>query len=147
MAPDVWHVMGIGACAPRHDIDRQCREWDRETRTLIHPSAVIGRRSVELGPGSVVCASSTITTNIRLGRHAHVNPNASIGHDSTVGDYVTLTPQVALAGHVTIGDRIFVGTGAGSRGHPGRLPGSDSRRSPGQGARQLSVEAKSSRRA
>ncbi len=112
MDSDVGHVIAIGACAPRRRIDQECEAWRRKAATLIHPTAVIGRRSVDLGPGSVVCANSTITTNIRFGRQVHVNPNVSIGHDSTVGDYVTLTPQVAVAGNVSIGDFVFVGTGA-----------------------------------
>jgi sugar O-acyltransferase (sialic acid O-acetyltransferase NeuD family) len=112
LEPDVGYVIGIGACAARQEIDRQCRAWNRTAVTLVHPSAVVGRRSVQVGPGSVICANSTITTNVTLGRHVHVNPNVSIGHDTTVGDYVTLTPQAALAGHVTVHDAVFVGTGA-----------------------------------
>ncbi|MEO7351561.1 MAG: acetyltransferase [Marmoricola sp.] len=108
----VGYVIAIGACAPRQELDHRCRSWGRAAPVLVHPGAVVGRRSVELGPGSIVCANSTITTNIRLGRHVHVNPNVSIGHDTLVGDYVTLTPQVALAGNVRIGDRVFAGTGA-----------------------------------
>jgi sugar O-acyltransferase (sialic acid O-acetyltransferase NeuD family) len=112
MAPDVGYTIGIGGCAARRAIDEQYHSWGRTPATLVHPTAVIGRRSVELGEGSIVCANSTLTTNIRLGRHVHVNPNVSIGHDSTVADYVTLTPQVAVAGNVTIGCDVFVGTGA-----------------------------------
>ena len=110
--PDVGYVIGIGGCAARRAIAEQCRAWGREPFTLVHPTAVIGRRSVEIGEGSIVCANSTITTNIRLGAHAQVNPNVSIGHDSVIGDHVTLTPQVAVAGNVTIHDDVFVGTGA-----------------------------------
>jgi sugar O-acyltransferase (sialic acid O-acetyltransferase NeuD family) len=112
MRPDVGYVIGIGAGAQRKAIDRAFQAGQRDAPTLIHPTAVIGRRSVELGPGSVVCANSTVTTNIRLGRHVHVNPNVSIGHDTTVGDYATLTPQVAVAGNVRIGAGAFIGTGA-----------------------------------
>ena len=110
--PDVQYVIGIGACAPREAIDRQCLIWQRKAASLVHPTAVIGRRSVHMGPGSIVCAHSTITSNIRLGRQVQVNPNSSIGHDTTLGDYVTLTPQAAVAGNVSIGNHVFVGTGA-----------------------------------
>jgi sugar O-acyltransferase (sialic acid O-acetyltransferase NeuD family) len=112
MEPDIAYVIGIGACAPRQAIDERCQAWGRTSPFLVHPTAVVGQRSVQLGPGSIVCANSTITTNIRLGRHVHVNPNVSIGHDTAVGDHVTLTPQVAVAGNVTIREQVFVGTGA-----------------------------------
>ena len=112
LEPDVGYVIGIGACAVRARIDHAGQTWQRTSPVLVHPTAVIGGRSVELAPGAIVCANSTITTNIRLGRHVHVNPGTTIGHDTTVGDYVTLTPQVAVAGNVTIGAGVFVGTGA-----------------------------------
>jgi len=108
----VGYVVGIGASAARQAVDSACREWRRNSPTLVHPTAVLGRRSVVLGSGSIVCANATITTNIRLGRSVHVNPNVSIGHVTTVGDYVTLTPQVAVAGNVTIAEQVFIGTGA-----------------------------------
>lgn len=109
---DVTHVIAIGGCAARAAIDARCQSWGRRAATLIHPTAVIGRRSVEVGEGSVLAAHSSATTNIRLGRHVHLNPHASIGHDSTIGDHTTVTPQVAIAGGVHVGARVFVGTGA-----------------------------------
>lgn len=108
---DVRHVIAVGGCAARAAIDAQCTTWGRAAATLVHPAAVVGR-TVEIGEGSVVCAFASATTNVRLGRHVHLNPHASIGHDTTVGAHTTLTPQAAVAGEVEIGDRVFVGTGA-----------------------------------
>jgi len=108
----VEHVIAVGGCQARAAIDARCLEWGRRAATLVHPTAVVGRRSVDLGEGSILCAHSTATTNVVLGRHVHLNPHASIGHDTTVGDHTTLTPQAAVAGEVTIGDRVFVGTAA-----------------------------------
>ena len=109
---DVAHVIAIGGCAARAAIDERCVAWGRQAATLVHPTAVVGKRSVDIGEGSVLCAHSTATTNVQLGRHVHLNPHASVGHDSTVGDHSTLTPQVGIAGQVVLGERVFVGTGA-----------------------------------
>jgi sugar O-acyltransferase (sialic acid O-acetyltransferase NeuD family) len=109
---DVAHVIAIGSCSARAAVDANCVAWERRPATLVHPSAVVGRRSVEIGEGSIICAHSSVTTNVRLGRHVHLNPHVSIGHDCSVGDHTTLTPQAAIAGHVRIGTRVFVGTGA-----------------------------------
>ena len=109
---DVAHVIAVGGCAARAAIDARCVAWGREPATLVHPTAVVGRRSVEVGEGSILCAHSSATTNVRLGRHVHLNPHASIGHDVVVGDHTTLTPQAAVAGQVDLGARVFVGTGA-----------------------------------
>lgn len=109
---DVAHVIGVGGCAARAAIDARCVAWGRRSATLVHPTAVVGRRSVEIGEGSVLCAFSSATTHVRLGRHVHLNPHASIGHDSTIGDHTTVTPHAAIAGDVHLGARVFVGTGA-----------------------------------
>ncbi len=109
---DVQHVIAIGGCGARAAIDARCVDWGRRAATLVHPTAVVGRRSVDIGEGSILCAHSSATTNVRLGRHVHLNPHASVGHDSTLGDHTTATPQAAIAGQVHIGARVFVGTGA-----------------------------------
>jgi sugar O-acyltransferase (sialic acid O-acetyltransferase NeuD family) len=109
---EVAHVIAIGSGTTRAAIDARCVKWGRSAATLVHPTAVVGRRSVEIGEGSILCAHSSVTTNVRLGRHVHLNPHASVGHDSVLGDCVTLTPQAAVAGEVDLGDHVFVGTGA-----------------------------------
>ncbi|WP_030482954.1 NeuD/PglB/VioB family sugar acetyltransferase [Nocardioides aequoreus] len=109
---EVRHVIAVGGCSARAAIDARCVGWGRTAATLVHPSAVVGRRSVEVGEGSVLCAYASATTNIRLGRHVHLNPHASVGHDSVLGDHTTVTPQAGIAGAVTLGARVFVGTGA-----------------------------------
>jgi sugar O-acyltransferase (sialic acid O-acetyltransferase NeuD family) len=103
---------GLNACSP-----------------LVHPRSWMGP-DVFLGDGSVICAGVAITTNVRLGRHVHVNVNATIGHDCRIGDYVTVCPACSVAGQVelvrgsvlataanvlpglTIGEDAFVGASA-----------------------------------
>ena len=79
--------------------------------TLVHPSAWVGA-PVDLGPGSVVCAGSILTTNISFGQGAQINLACTIGHDVVAGDFVTLSPAVSLSGAVTIGDLSTVYTRA-----------------------------------
>ena len=58
--------------------------------------------AVEIGGGTIITAHTSITTNISIGRHVHVNLNCTIGHDTVIEDYVTLSPGVHLSGNVTI---------------------------------------------
>lgn len=92
-----------------------------EYATLIHPRTEYSR-FVEVGHGTIICAGNILTTNITLGRHIHINPGCTIGHDVIIGDYTTLTPGVHIAGSVHLGRRVFVGTGAtiinGTRDQP-----------------------------
>jgi sugar O-acyltransferase (sialic acid O-acetyltransferase NeuD family) len=78
---------------------------------LVHPSAVVSRRS-RLGAGSVMFPGSACAHGCTLGMHVLALQGAVISHDSRLGDYVTLCPGVAMAGGVQIGDGAFVGLGA-----------------------------------
>jgi len=78
--------------------------------THIHPSAQIHGEDVSIGEGSIVCAGSIITTNVKIGKHAHINLITTIGHDCIIGDYFTTAPGVQISGNETIGNRVYFGT-------------------------------------
>jgi len=106
---DVHYVIGIGSPAVKARID--ARLGDRPSPVLVHPRATVGG-DVEFGPGTIVCAGTVLTTNIRVGRHVHVNLLCSVGHDGVIGDHVSINPLVAVSGDVVLGDRVMVGTHA-----------------------------------
>ncbi len=108
---DAAYVIGVGAPAVRRAVDSMATNWRRRAATLVHPRAVIGR-DVLLGPGSVVCALASITTNVRTGRHVHLNIGATVAHDCQLGNYVTLSPGAHVSGTVTLEDDVTIGTGA-----------------------------------
>lgn len=76
--------------------------------TFIHKSANIF--SNDIGMGSIICANSTITTNVKLGAHCHINPSTTIGHDTELGNYFTACPGVNISGNCKIGDCVYFGT-------------------------------------
>ncbi len=78
--------------------------------THIHPSVQILGGDIEIGEGSVICAGTILTTNIKLGKHSHLNLMTTIGHDTTIGDFFTTAPGVKISGNCVIGDRVYVGT-------------------------------------
>lgn len=78
--------------------------------THIHPSAQIHGDDVEIGEGSIICAGTILTTNIKIGKHAHLNLITTIGHDCVIGDYFTTAPGVQISGNETIGNRVYFGT-------------------------------------
>jgi sugar O-acyltransferase (sialic acid O-acetyltransferase NeuD family) len=104
------YVIGIGTPEPRRRIDALARSWGRAAVTLRHPSATIGR-DVRIGDGAVIAAGARLTTNIGVGRHAHVNLNCTIGHDTIVGDFATLYAGVHLGGGVVVEEGAALGTG------------------------------------
>jgi sugar O-acyltransferase (sialic acid O-acetyltransferase NeuD family) len=110
-AGDSAYVVGIGSPDVRRRVAARFDRAGLTPATLVHPSATCGAVSV-FGPGTVVCAGVTISTNVRLGRHVHVNPNATIGHDTEVDDYVSINPLAAISGDCVIESGVLIGVGA-----------------------------------
>lgn len=79
--------------------------------TAIHPHATIGR-DVSIGEGTVVAAGVVVNPCCTIGRHAILNTNASLDHDSTMGDFSSLAPRAATGGTCQIGDFAAIGIGA-----------------------------------
>ena len=102
------YVIGIGSPAVRRTLANRLDEAGLKAATLIHPAASLGF-DVEVGLGSVICAGARLTTNIRLGRHTHMNLNATIGHDAVLGDFVSLNPLASVSGDCVIEDDVLIG--------------------------------------
>ena len=106
---EVQFVIGIGTGKIRRIIDERLSSAGFTAATLVHPAATLGH-DVRTGQGSVICAGVRATTNISLGRHVHLNINATVGHDCTLEDYVTINPLVAISGGVHMGRESMMGT-------------------------------------
>lgn len=104
------YVVGIGTTEPRRRIEAVARSLGRTAAVLKHPSATIGS-DVQIGDGAIVAAGARLTTNIVIGRHAHINLNSTIGHDAIVEDFATLYAGVHLGGGVVVEEGATLGTG------------------------------------
>lgn len=112
-------VVAVGDAAARRRLAIACEQRGLRAATLVHPM-VEASPSVTLAEGAVVCAGSVLTTDVRIGRHAHVNISCTISHDVEIGDFATISPGVHIAGYVSIGSDVFVGIGASIvNGRPG----------------------------
>jgi sugar O-acyltransferase (sialic acid O-acetyltransferase NeuD family) len=106
-------AVGVGATAGRRRVVRVLTRASAavEFPTLVHPLAWVGNR-IDVGTGTIVCAGSLLTTDLRLGDHVIVNLDCTIGHDSSIGDFVTMAPSVNVSGAVEVGEGCDLGTGA-----------------------------------
>lgn len=111
LASDVGYLIGIGDGGVRRRLDDYGRSLSHPSPTVVHPSATQGF-DVRFGPGTVVCSHVSLTNNIRIGRHVHLNLNCTVGHDVVLGDYVTVSPLVAISGEVTAETGAMFGTGS-----------------------------------
>lgn len=80
---------------------------------LRHPSAILQEASsIEIGEGTIICAGSILTTDIRIGSHVLINLNCTIGHGVTIGTASSLMPGVNVAGEVSVGSSVLIGSGS-----------------------------------
>jgi len=71
---------------------------------------LLDRDTIRIGRGSIICAGSILTTNIKLGNHSHINLNTTIGHDCEIGSFFTSGPGVNISGNCKIGKRVYIGS-------------------------------------
>lgn len=104
-------LIAVGDPRGRFDLVQRLPK-DTKYFTFIHSSAILLGNDIEIGEGSIICAGAILTTNIKIGKHAHINIQSTIGHDCTIGDYFTTAPGVNISGNCKIYDMVYVGTNA-----------------------------------
>ncbi|WBB69861.1 acetyltransferase [Micromonospora sp. WMMD812] len=110
-APDVHHVIGIGDPRIRRAVARRVDGYPTPAASLVHPAATIGP-DTRHGPGFVAFPGARVTTNVTIGRHVHLNQNATVGHDSTLADFVGVNPLAAVSGDCDLAEGVLIGTTA-----------------------------------
>lgn len=110
-AGNTLFAVAVGSPQDRARLTHQIQSTGLHPATLVHPRATVGSLST-IGPGSIICAGAQISTGVAIGRHVHVNPNATVGHDSRVSDHVSINPGAILSGAVQIKRRVLIGAGS-----------------------------------
>jgi|LauGreDrversion4_2_1035121.scaffolds.fasta_scaffold03487_4 sugar O-acyltransferase (sialic acid O-acetyltransferase NeuD family) len=83
--------------------------------THIHSSVQIHDPNIQIGEGSIICSGTILTTNIKIGKHSHLNLMTTIGHDNIIGDYFTTAPGVKISGNSNIGNKVYFGTNSSNK--------------------------------
>ncbi|MCE1173112.1 MAG: NeuD/PglB/VioB family sugar acetyltransferase [Propionibacteriales bacterium] len=105
------YALAVGHPAIRQQLAAQFDAHGWLPATLVHPTVILGSVGT-IGEGSIICGGVQLSTNLRLGRHVHINPNATVGHDADLADFVSVNPGAIISGEVGIGTRVLVGAGA-----------------------------------
>ncbi|GGM85919.1 acetyltransferase [Dactylosporangium sucinum] len=109
--PSIGYVIGIGDPRIRARLDERLRLHGLPAANLVHPAATIGADAV-VDEGFVAFAGARVTTNVRIGRHVHLNQNVTVGHDTELADFVQVNPLAAISGDCRIGPEVLIGTTA-----------------------------------
>lgn len=79
--------------------------------TIIHSTAeIIGR--FDIGPGSLICANTTLNLCKSIGSGCIVNTNSVIEHDCVLHDFSQVAPGAIMTGYCELGDCSFLGAGS-----------------------------------
>jgi sugar O-acyltransferase (sialic acid O-acetyltransferase NeuD family) len=92
-------------------LDARCREAGIDY-FAVQAALHVRMDDAEIGEGGLLSPFTTMTSNIRIGRHFHLNLYSYVEHDCRIGDFVTFAPAVRCNGNVTIGDRAYIGSNA-----------------------------------
>lgn len=107
-------TIGIGTPAARLKVAEELKAMMNsvEYPALIHPTAIIDRRTATIERGVLVCAGVVATVNITLREFALCNFGCTLGHEATIGRGAVINPGANLSGGVMVGDGAQVSTGA-----------------------------------
>lgn len=110
--PDAYVVCAVGASKTRENIIKKVMDMipDVKFATLIDPAAEMSD-FVLIGEGSIICAHTIVSVNVKIGKHVIIDWNCTIGHDAVLEDYVMLYPGVNVSGSTMIGNCVELGTG------------------------------------
>lgn len=106
---EIFVICAIGSSRVRKSVISKI--MNRKFAILIDPNVILSNE-IEIGEGSIVCAGTILTVNIKLGKHSIINLSCTIGHDVVLHDYVTLYPNVKLSGYTILNECDEIGTGS-----------------------------------
>lgn len=108
---DAFVICCIANTRVRKKIIEKVSAFGNKFATLIDPAAICSDK-ITVGEGTVICAGTAITVDIKIGRHCIVDVNSTVGHDAVLGDFVTLYPSVNVSGNTLLKEGVQCGTGS-----------------------------------
>jgi len=106
---EIFAVCAIGASKGRKIVIEKLKNVN--FATVIDPTVQMSERII-IGEGSIICAGTILTVDVKLGSHVIVNLDCTVGHDAIICDYVTLYPSVNISGNTLIDECVEMGTGS-----------------------------------
>lgn len=107
-------ILPIGIPSAKYRISKDILKdvEDVEYPNIIHPSATIDMKRLDIGKGNIIAPGVRITTDVRIGDFNLFNYNVTVGHDVVIGDCNVINPLASISGWVELAGENLVGTGA-----------------------------------
>jgi sugar O-acyltransferase (sialic acid O-acetyltransferase NeuD family) len=104
-------VVAIGDNVTRRTVFNTLAAQSERFVIARHPSAILAE-SVEVGPGTMICAGAIVNPGAIVGSNVILNTGCSIDHHNRIGDHVHVAPGVCTGGDVTVEAGALIGIGA-----------------------------------
>lgn len=104
-------TIAIANSSIREKLVQRC-ESDHVEFFSVRASNVVLLDEIQIKHGAILMPFSCLSSNIKIGKHFHVNYYSYVAHDCVIGDYVTFAPGVKCNGNVVIEDHAYIGAGA-----------------------------------
>lgn len=108
---NIYYVCAIGNSKIREKVVEEKLNIYKAA-TLIHPSVIMSKKNIDIGEGTIICAGSILTVDIKIGKHVIINLDCTVGHDDIIDDFVTVYPSVNISGNCKINKCVEIGTGS-----------------------------------
>ena len=109
-ADDVF-VTALGSVESRRQCVRLIADRGGTFIPIVHRTALLGP-NVQVGDGAFVAPNVVLTADVRIGRHAAVFHNTSVGHDSVLADFTHVYAQCSIGGSVRLEEGAVVYPGS-----------------------------------
>jgi len=110
--PSYGMLCALGMPHVRQLIVDKCEQAGFGFFPALHAPNNMIAEDAQLAAGVFSYGFSTISTNVCVARHVHINKHCQLSHDVQVGEFTTLSPGSNVCGNVIIGKRVFIGAGA-----------------------------------
>jgi sugar O-acyltransferase (sialic acid O-acetyltransferase NeuD family) len=104
-------IVTIGNNKARRKIATAIRRAGGQLAVAIHPNCSVSP-TARIGSGTVLIGANMVFSHVSIGQDVLIDPDATLGADSTIADGVYVCPGVHLGAKVELGENSFIGLGA-----------------------------------
>ena len=105
-------TLGIGNPVLRYKLYKKFKHLGGEFSSTISPFSLMGNYQVEIGTGTNILPSVTISNSVVIGKGCLIYSGVTITHDCQIQKFVEISPNATLLGNVRVGAFCHIGASA-----------------------------------
>ena len=105
-------TLGIGNPGLRYGLYKKFKDLGGEFSSTLSPFSFIGSYQVEIGTGTNILSSVTISNSVVIGKGCLIYTGVIITHDCQIQKFVEISPNATLLGSARVGAFSHIGASA-----------------------------------